>query len=137
MNLTVLKETDITEMRCIGKEREGFKRPILMEVRTTNVKMEIIRKKNKLIGTEIYVREDYTKEVQKQIKDLVKCMKIAREQGHEATLTYNNLKINGRMYTLVQLGEEEQARKEVCEQPNMTSNPKRTASDRLPFEKGK
>ena len=31
------------------------------------------------------------------------------------------------MYTFEQLGEEEQARKEVCEQPNMTSNPKITA----------
>ena len=41
------------------------------------------------------------------------------------------------MYTLKQLGEEEQARKEVCEQPNMTSNPKRTANDRSQYEKGK
>ena len=39
MNLTVLKETDITEVRRIGREREGFKRPILMEVRTTNMKI--------------------------------------------------------------------------------------------------
>ena len=53
------------------------------------------------------------------------------------TLMYNNLKINRRMYTLEQLGEEEQARKEVREQPNMTSNPKRTASDRSPHGKGK
>ena len=36
-----------------------------------------------------------------------------------------------------QLGEEEQARKEVCEQPNMTSNPKRTASDISSYEKRK
>ena len=50
--MTVLKETDITEMRCIGKEREGFKRPILMGVRTTNMKMEILRKTNKLKGLE-------------------------------------------------------------------------------------
>ena len=42
MNLTVLKETDITEVRRIGKEREGFKKPILMEVRMTNMKMEIL-----------------------------------------------------------------------------------------------
>ena len=34
-----------------------------------------------------------------------------------------------------QLGE--QAGKEVCEQPNVTSNPKRTASDKSPYEKGK
>ena len=41
------------------------------------------------------------------------------------------------MYTLVQLGEEEQARKEVCEQPNKTSSPKRTVCDRFPYEKRK
>ena len=35
------------------------------------------------------------------------------------------------------MGEEEQARKDVCEQPNTTSNPKRTASDRSPYEKVK
>ena len=67
----------------------------------------------------------------------MKFMKIAREQGHEATLTYINLKINGRIYTLEQLDKEEQARKEVCEQPNITSNPKRRASDRSPYKKRK
>ena len=81
-----------------------------MEVRTTNMKMEIRRKKNKLRETEIYVNEDYTNEVQKQGNDLVKFMEIAREQGHES------LRVPGRMCTLEQLGEEEQARKEVCEQ---------------------
>ena len=131
-----MKDTDITEVRRIGKEREGFKRPKLMEVRTMIMKMQILRKKSKL-RTEIFVNEDYTKEVQKQRKDLVKFMKIAKERGHEATLMYNNLKINGRMYTLEQFDEEEQARKEVCEQPNMTSNQKRIASDRSPYEKGK
>ena len=69
-----------------------------MQVRTTNMKMEILRKKNKLRGTEIYVNEDYTNEAQKQRKDLLKFMTIAREQEHEATLMYNNLKINGKMY---------------------------------------
>ena len=76
MNLTVLKETNIRKARRIGKEREGCKGPILMEVKTTNMKMEILRKKKKQRGTEIYVNEDYTKEVQKQRKDLVKFMKI-------------------------------------------------------------
>ena len=52
-------------------------------------------------------------------------------------LMYNNLKINGRMYTLEQLGKDEQARKEVCEEPNMTANPKRRMSDGSPYEKGK
>ena len=65
----------------------------------------------------------------------MKFVKIARERGHETTLMYNNLKINARMYTLEQLGEEVQARKEVCEQPNMSSNPKRTA--RSPYGRGK
>ena len=51
-------------MRRIGKERESFKRPILMDVRTTNMKMEILSGENKLRGTEMYVNEDYTKEVQ-------------------------------------------------------------------------
>ena len=67
----------------------------------------------------------------------MKFMKIAREEEYEATLIYNNLKINGRMYVLKQLGKDEQARKEVCEQPNMTSNPKRTASDKFSYEKVK
>ena len=35
------------------------------------------------------------------------------------------------------MGGEEQARKEVCEEPNMTSNPKIIASDRSSREKGK
>ena len=47
MNLTVLKETDVTKVRRIEMEREGFKRPILMEVRTTSMKWKFL-KKNKL-----------------------------------------------------------------------------------------
>ena len=72
-----------------------------------------------------------------QRKDLVKFMKTTRERGHEATLMYNNLEINGIMYTLEQSSEEEHARKRICEQPNVTSSTKRTASDRSPYEKGK
>ena len=45
VNLMVLKEIYIMEVVCMGKEKEGFKRPILMEVRTMNMKMEILRKK--------------------------------------------------------------------------------------------
>ena len=40
MNLTLLKEADITVVRHIGKERGGFKKPILMGVRTANMKMK-------------------------------------------------------------------------------------------------
>ena len=58
--MTVLKKTDITEARRRGKKREGFQRPILMKVRTKNMKMEILGKKNKLRGTG-GVREGSTK----------------------------------------------------------------------------
>ena len=57
------------EVRRIGKAREGFKRPTLMEVRTMN--MKILRKKSKLRGTEIYVNEDYTKEINKNKRENV------------------------------------------------------------------
>ena len=48
-------------------------------------------------------------------------MKIEKELGHKMTLMNNNLKISGRMYTSEQFGEDEETRKEVCEQSNMSS----------------
>ena len=68
-------------MRIIEKEGRNNKRPILLELRIWNQKMEILRRKNKLKGTAIYINEDFPKEVLDQRRELVKHMKAEREQG--------------------------------------------------------
>jgi len=107
LQIKIEKGKDITEIRRIGKEGRNNKRPILLELRTWNQKMEILRRKNKLKGTEIYINEDFPKEVLDQRRELVKYMKAARERGQNANLAYNKLKVDGSIYTLDQLTEEE------------------------------
>ncbi|GLV44750.1 hypothetical protein CBL_05217 [Carabus blaptoides fortunei] len=107
MQIKIDLKCDITELRRIGRERVNNNRPILMEVRTVNQKMEILKAKNKLQGTEIYINEDFPKEIQNQRRELIKYMKTARAQGHEVTLLYKKLKINDKIYTLEQLEEDE------------------------------
>ena len=56
--------------------------------------MKILRRKNKLKGTKIYINKDFPKEVLDQRRELVKYMKAAKERGQNANLAYNKLKVD-------------------------------------------
>ena len=135
LQIKIEKGKDITEMRRMGKEGSNNKRPRLLELRTWNQKMEILRGKNKLKGTEIYISEDFPKEVLDQRRELVKYMKAARERGQNANLAYNKLKVDGSIYTLDQLTEEENIGN-PDERMVKTNVAKRTVYERSP-EDGK
>ncbi|KAF5296553.1 hypothetical protein FQA39_LY12471 [Lamprigera yunnana] len=57
----------------------------------------------KLKGTNIWISEDYSKQVQKQRKLLLPYMKKARTKGNKANFDQNKLIINGERYTLEQI----------------------------------
>ncbi|GLV46102.1 hypothetical protein CBL_10762 [Carabus blaptoides fortunei] len=106
MQINIDLKCDITELRRIGREN-----------------------KKKLKGTEIYINEDFPKEIQNQRRELIKYMKTARTQGHEVTLLYNKLKINDKIYTLEQFEEDEEVVGEALtdlENESKTNTSKRT-----------
>lgn len=91
-------QQDIDEVRRIGKPRDGVIRPILLKLTTINKKWEILGQSKKLRGTDIWVDEDYTKEVIEERKILYPQVKMARENGHRAFIKHNKLIIDGEAY---------------------------------------
>ena len=94
---------DTEEVRRIGKYKDGENRPIKIKLVRERKKLEIMRKTNNLKGTKIWVEEDYTKEIQRERKELIPHLKEAREKGYSAKLRYNKLIVNNEIYTAQEL----------------------------------
>lgn len=136
MEIKIVMEEEITEIRRIGNQQIGKVRPILLELRNWSKKMEILKATKKLQGTKIYMEEDYSKEIQGQRKELIKHRNTIRAKGHHAIIRYNRLIINGDTYTLEQLNAEEN---DSIRYPGAEKTPKektggRTFSERSPDE---
>lgn len=76
----------ITEIKRISTKTENKVSPVLIELRSWNLKMQILRKAKKLKGTKIYINEDYPKEILKKQLALMEHLKIARNKGLKARL---------------------------------------------------
>lgn len=98
MGIKIDVENETEEIRRIGKFNEGRARPVIIKLMRYNKKIEILKNSNKLKETEIWIDEDYPKEVQEERKQLIPIMKVAREQGQKAQLRYNKLLINNEIY---------------------------------------
>uniref|UniRef100_A0A6P7GU55 Uncharacterized protein LOC114346507 isoform X1 n=1 Tax=Diabrotica virgifera virgifera TaxID=50390 RepID=A0A6P7GU55_DIAVI len=112
---------------------------MLIELTDWNKKREIIKATHKLKGTNIFIDEDYPKEIQIQRGMLRKQMKEAREKGYKANIVYNKLYINDEIYTAESLGYEQEEQQVVTDSDkeyNARSKSGRTYSERSP-EMGK
>lgn len=98
MGIKIEIESETEEIRRIGKYIEGRARPVIIKLMKFNKKIEILKNSNNLKGTEIWIDEDYPKEVQEERRQLIPIMKTAREQGQKAQLRYNKLIINNELY---------------------------------------
>lgn len=96
-------ERDVLDIKRIGVKK-GDMRPILVEFKSSTKKTDMIKDAKKLKGSNIYLSEDYSREIQQQRKVLKQHLKDARERGQKATLNYNKLKINDKIYTVENLG---------------------------------
>ena len=61
-------------------------------------KTEVLRARSKLKGTHVIVEEHFSKRVVNERKILSEKLKSARQEGKYATMTFDKLKIDGRMY---------------------------------------
>lgn len=97
---------DLDEVRRIGKYNPQKKRPVLIKLTKEATRVRILRNTKVLKGTEIWIDEDYPKEVQEERRRLIPHMKEARERGYRAQLRYNKLIVNGVIYRANEVGKE-------------------------------
>lgn len=96
-------EKDIVEIKRIGKREENKIRPIMVELRNGNKRIDILKASKQLKRTKFSINEDFPRDVQEQRKVLRKHLISARELGKRATMRYNKLIVNGTVYTVEEL----------------------------------
>lgn len=105
IGMEINMENETREVRRIGKkiQNRDIPRPILIEFASGSKKIEVLKAAKKLKGSDIWISEDYSKQVQEQRKLLVPHMKEARTKGNKAILRHNKLIINDESYTIEQI----------------------------------
>lgn len=86
-------KTDINKAFRIGKVKEKA-RPILINMLNAWKRDEILRNKKKL-PKNIYVKEDFSKEVLERRKELIPQLKEERKKGRIAYIKYDKLVVEG------------------------------------------
>ncbi|KAK4884836.1 hypothetical protein RN001_001107 [Aquatica leii] len=127
INFNITEELD--EARRIGKYNEGKTRPIMIKLMKESTKMNILKNAKTLRGTDIWIDEDYPKEVQEERRRLIPYMKEARNKGYKALIRYDKLIINNETYRTKDLEkDEEHENGETSDK----SRQKRTVNERSP-----
>lgn len=122
---------DVDEVRRIGKYRPQQKRPILVKLTKESTRRTVLKNAKKLKGTDIWIDEDYPREVQEERRRLMPRMKEARENGCKAIVKYNKLIINGEVHTAEQLEEGREVER-MSEFGSGSNSLKRTVLERSP-----
>lgn len=122
-------EQDLDEARRIGRFNPQKKRPILIKLTKESTRMTILKNAKLLKGTDIWIDEDYPKEIQEERRILITQMKEAREKGHKAQVKYNKLIVDGEVYRANEL--ESKVRTEE-EAESGSTRLKRTVYERSP-----
>ncbi|CAG9102962.1 unnamed protein product [Plutella xylostella] len=91
-----LSEMEIEFVKRIGKPNHEKTRPILFAVTTLGKKIDILKNKKKLIGTNSYIKEDYPKKIQEIRRSLQPLLEHELEQGNRAVIKYDKLVIIGK-----------------------------------------
>lgn len=112
MVLTVLQfiTSDLRTYDVIDVKKINFKNkngPILVKLNSIFLKRDIMRNKYKLMKSEefkqIKIKDDMPKEVRSIRKELYPFMKAQWEKGNKASLRYDKLLINDKIYCLEEL----------------------------------
>lgn len=131
IGVCIEEERDIDDIRRIGKYRNDRNRPILVKLTKSSTRSKILKSARELKGTEIWIDEDFPKNIQEERRTLIPQLKMARDKGYRAVLKYNKLVIDGEIYGP---GKDEQSNitrhKEGEEAGNVGQ--KRTVTERSP-----
>lgn len=99
--LNDMKVTGITERDVERAHRMGGqfgKRPIIVKFMHFGVKEKVLFARKNLKGTNIFINEDFSKKIRQERAVLTAEMKSLRERGETATVTFDKLKVNGKIY---------------------------------------
>lgn len=133
IGVNVTKEADIDEAKRVGRYRRNGQRPILLKLTTGNKKAEILSKSKELKGSNMWIDEDYTKEILEERKTLIIQLKDARKKGYRAQLKYNKLIINNEVYEAKDfITKDLEKEREHIDEEEQTTGIKRTVSERSP-----
>lgn len=82
----------LESVRRLGKRREKA-RPVVVTLTNTHTKIALLKNKNSLENTGIYIKQDFPPQVLKKRKELKVELEEARTQGKRAVLRYDKLVI--------------------------------------------
>lgn len=125
MEVNINTNMDIDEIRRIGRYKTGATRPILVKFISGKKKTEILKGAKMLKGTNIWIDEDYARDIQAERRQLLPQLKEARQKGYNAKLRYNKLIVNNEIFTVEDLVQVESP-------AEANSDKKRTFSERSP-----
>lgn len=91
-------EYDIDEMKRMGRPKSGYRRPIILKLTRGDKKAEILKGSNKLKGTDIWIDEDYPRDIVEARKMLYPRLREARQRGEKAVIRYDKLIVNDEVY---------------------------------------
>ncbi|XP_061724979.1 uncharacterized protein LOC133530935 [Cydia pomonella] len=83
-------ETDIESVRRLGK-KGGNVRPVIITFATLGRKIQVLRKKKSLEGTNYYIKEDFTGKVLEKRKELQEEAKKERDKGNKVIIRQDKL----------------------------------------------
>ncbi|CAH0559663.1 unnamed protein product [Brassicogethes aeneus] len=112
--LVPISEQDLSHIYTIGKSAE---KPIVVEFISFYKKLAVIKNCYKLKNTNIAISQDQCPEDQENTKILRKYKKEAEEKGEKATIKFNSLKIEDKVYSIREL----QAKKDTNREDTQTS----------------
>lgn len=129
LSVNLNPRSDIEKIHRIGKIQfsNSSRRPILVKLSSGMKKTEIMENTKKLKGRDIWIEEDYTKQIVDERKELVPLVKQARQMGVSAYIRYNKIIINGRAY-----GANDVDLDSLVNQQGEVGTNKRTVDDRSP-----
>ncbi|XP_073979895.1 uncharacterized protein [Rhodnius prolixus] len=97
-----LDKSHINYVRRFGKNK-GKKRPVVLSCVSNNCKRKLLKNSSKLIGSNIFIAEDYDKEDLLQRKKLIKEHLKFKDLGHISKLRKNGLVIDGKFMHVTKL----------------------------------
>ncbi|KOB64038.1 putative endonuclease-reverse transcriptase [Operophtera brumata] len=88
-------QNEIEFVRRMGKPNEDKIRPINVALTTYGKKISILKNKNKLENTKIYIKEDFSPRILEVRKSLHEQLQKERSEGRQAYLRYDKIVIRG------------------------------------------
>lgn len=125
---------EVEEIRRIGRYEARRTRPILIKLVTFNKKQEVLKNATKLKGSDIWINEDYPREIQEERRKLFPKLKQAREKGYRAHIRYNKLIIDNKASESEDMRRDSHQAAITEGERDASHSIKRTVSERSPGE---